>query len=81
MTLAVEVSASAIQEIFNTWDAARMAVDAAAGMTPSPPSYYMIGYSSQNTTQDGKFLLIKVGQIKVVVDRPNLIVRSRQGYY
>jgi beta-lactamase regulating signal transducer with metallopeptidase domain len=49
---------------------------AVSGMTPSPPSYYMIGYSSQNTTQDGKFR-----HIKVVVDRPFLIVRSRQGYY
>jgi beta-lactamase regulating signal transducer with metallopeptidase domain len=54
---------------------------AVSGMTPSALSFYMIGYVPQNTTQDGKFQQINVGQIKVVVDRPNLIVRSRTGRY
>ena len=39
-------------------------------------SYYMLGYSSTNPKQDGKFR-----RIKVEVTRPGLTVRTRAGYF
>jgi len=39
-------------------------------------SYYMLGYSSTNVKQDGKFR-----RIKVEVTRPGLTVRTRAGYF
>jgi VWFA-related protein len=39
-------------------------------------AYYLLGYSSTNTRRDGKFR-----KIEVAVNRPDVVVRARGGYY
>jgi VWFA-related protein len=45
-------------------------------MMSDTSAYYVVGYSSSNPAQDGKFRRIKVG-----VSRPGLRVEHRSGYY
>jgi hypothetical protein len=39
-------------------------------------AYYLLGYTSGNTSRDGKFR-----KIQVSVARPDVVVRARRGYY
>lgn len=39
-------------------------------------AYYLLGYISSNASHDGKFR-----KIQVSVDRPDVVVRARRGYY
>jgi VWFA-related protein len=49
--------------------------DAFARVVSESSSYYMLGYTSNNTTRDGKFR-----RIEVRAKRPGLVIRARSGY-